>query len=62
MTSLSGKVAIVTGSSRDIGRAIALTLGGNGANVVVTYAGNQDKAEEVISTVKANGSDAMLQI
>ncbi len=59
MASLSGKVAIVTGSSRGIGRAIAERLGRDGANVVVTYAGNRDKAEEVVSVIKANGSDAI---
>ncbi len=59
MASLSGKVAIITGSSRGIGRAIAERLGRDGANVVVTYAGNRDKAEEVVSVIKANGSDAI---
>jgi 3-oxoacyl-[acyl-carrier protein] reductase len=59
MASLSGKVAIVTGSSRGIGRAIAERLGRDGANVVVTYAGNRDKAEEVVSVIKTNGSDAI---
>jgi 3-oxoacyl-[acyl-carrier protein] reductase len=56
---LSGKVALVTGSSRGIGRAIALRLGRDGANVVVTYAGNKDKAEEVVSAIKANGAKAI---
>jgi 3-oxoacyl-[acyl-carrier protein] reductase len=59
MGSLSGKVAIVTGSSRGIGRALAERLGRDGAKVVITYAGNRDKAEEVVSVVKANGSDAI---
>lgn len=59
MASLSGKVAIVTGSSRGIGRAIALRLGQEGANVVVTYVGNRDKAEDVVSSIKASGSDAI---
>jgi 3-oxoacyl-[acyl-carrier protein] reductase len=59
MASLSGKVAIVTGSSRGIGRAIAQRLGRDGANMVVTYAGNRDKAEEVVSVIKTNGSDAI---
>ncbi|MEW6497964.1 MAG: SDR family NAD(P)-dependent oxidoreductase, partial [Cyanobacteriota bacterium] len=40
MGNLAGKVAIVTGSSRGIGRAIAERLGRDGANVVVTYVGN----------------------
>lgn len=59
MASLSGKVAIVTGSSRGIGRALAERLGRDGAKVVVTYAGNVEKAQEVVSTIKANGSDAI---
>jgi 3-oxoacyl-[acyl-carrier protein] reductase len=59
MSSLKGKVAIVTGSSRGIGRAIAQRLGKDGANVVVTYAGNRDKAEEVVSTIETHGSEAI---
>jgi 3-oxoacyl-[acyl-carrier protein] reductase len=59
MTSLTGKVAIVTGSSRGIGRAIAYRLGQEGANVVVTYVGNRAKAEDVVSSIKANGSNAI---
>ncbi len=59
MPSLKGKVAIVTGSSRGIGRAIAERLGRDGANVIVTYVGNQDKAEEVVSTIRAAGSEAI---
>jgi 3-oxoacyl-[acyl-carrier protein] reductase len=57
--SLQGKVAIVTGSSRGIGRAIAERLGRDGANVVVTFAGNRDKAEEVVKTIEATGSKAI---
>ncbi|MBD2604619.1 SDR family oxidoreductase [Scytonema hofmannii FACHB-248] len=57
--SLRGKVAIVTGSSRGIGRAIAERLGRDGADVVVTFAGNRDKAEEVVQTIKATGSKAI---
>ncbi|MBW4599314.1 MAG: SDR family oxidoreductase [Calothrix sp. FI2-JRJ7] len=59
MAYLSGKVAIVTGSSRGIGRAIAERLGRDGASVVVTYAGNQEKALEVVEAIKAKGSDAI---
>lgn len=55
---VEGKVAIVTGSSRGIGRAIAQRLGKDGANVVVTYSGNRDKAEEVVSTIEASGAKA----
>jgi 3-oxoacyl-[acyl-carrier protein] reductase len=59
MASLAGKVAIVTGSSRGIGRAIAERLGQDGAKVVVTYVGNRDKAEEVVAAIEARGSEAI---
>lgn len=59
MSSIKGKVAIVTGASRGIGRAIAERLGRDGANVVVTYVGNRDKAEEVLSAIKTSGSEAI---
>lgn len=59
MSSLQGKVAIVTGSSRGIGRAIAERLGRDGANVVITYAGNRDKAQEVVRAIEAGGSQAI---
>lgn len=56
---LSGKVALVTGSSRGIGKAIALRLGQDGANVVVNYAGSADKAQEVVATLEAKGGKAI---
>jgi 3-oxoacyl-[acyl-carrier protein] reductase len=59
MSSLSGKVAIVTGSSRGIGRGIAERLGRDGANVVVTYAGNREKAEDVVKAIASVGSKAI---
>ena len=59
MKKLTGKTAIVTGSSRGIGRAIAERLSADGANVVVTFHGNRDKAEEAVATIKANGVDAI---
>lgn len=59
MSSLVGKVALVTGASRGIGRAIAERLGRDGANVVITYAGNREKAEAVVETIQSNGVQAI---
>ncbi|KHF39813.1 3-oxoacyl-[acyl-carrier-protein] reductase [Halalkalibacter okhensis] len=56
---LQGKIAIVTGASRGIGRATAIELGRNGANVVVNYAGSQERAEQVVAEIKALGVDAL---
>jgi 3-oxoacyl-[acyl-carrier protein] reductase len=50
----------VTGSSRGIGRAIAERLGRDGAHVVVTYAGNKDKAEAVARNIGAGGSRVLV--
>ena len=55
---LTGKIALVTGASRGIGRQIAVTLAGYGATVVVNYNGSQAKAEEVVSGIEANGGHA----
>lgn len=50
---LTGKVALVTGSARGIGQAIALRLAEDGASLVINYAGSVDKANEVVETIKA---------
>ena len=57
---LSGKIALVTGASRGIGRAIAIRLASDGAKVVVNFAGNLAKAQEVKEIIEANGGEAML--
>ncbi|PSB48717.1 SDR family oxidoreductase [Chamaesiphon polymorphus] len=59
MSSLTGKVAIVTASSRGIGRSIALRLGRDGAAVVVNYVASPEKAEAVVTEIIANGGRAI---
>jgi 3-oxoacyl-[acyl-carrier protein] reductase len=59
MSSLSGKVAIVTGSSRGIGARIATRLAQAGAGVVVNYAGRRDAAEQVVQSIEAGGGRAL---
>ncbi|MFE1962497.1 SDR family oxidoreductase [Streptomyces sp. NPDC059479] len=52
-------VAIVTGSSRGIGRAIAERLGADGANVIVNYRSEREAADKVVSTIEASGGQAV---
>lgn len=56
---LKDKVALVTGGSRGIGRAICLELAEQGAKVVVNYAGSQGAAEEVVALIKEKGGEAI---
>ena len=56
---LDGKVALVTGSGRGIGAAIAVELGRLGAKVVVNYAKSVESAEKVVAEIKSLGSDAV---
>lgn len=56
---LEGKVAVVTGGSRGIGRAIVEDLAANGAKVVVNYHSNADAAQEVVAGIVANGGTAV---
>ena len=59
MKSLSGKVAIVTGASNGIGRAIAERLADNGAIVVVNYSKSAEKAQQVVAGIQAKGGKAL---
>ena len=56
---LSGKVALVTGAGRGIGRAIALTLAGYGADVAVNYSGSKEAAEKTADEIRALGRRAI---
>ncbi len=56
---LHGRVALITGSSRGIGRAIALELAARGADVVVNYLRKRSAAEEVVSGIEAQGRRAI---
>ena len=56
----TGKHALITGSSRGIGRGIALKLAGDGARVAVHYVGNERAAKETLAEVRKRGSDGLL--
>ena len=55
-----GKVAVVTGGVRDIGRAISLKLAAEGAKVVVNYHGSHDLAQQTLDEIEAAGGQAIL--
>jgi acetoacetyl-CoA reductase len=60
MAELAGAVAVVTGASRGLGRAISEELGRGGAKVVVNYSSSQGPAEEVAAKVSENGGEAII--
>ena len=55
---LEGKVALVTGAGRGIGKQIALTLAGRGADIAVNYNGSRERAEETAEQIRALGRRA----
>ena len=59
-TPLKGKVALVTGAGRNIGRAIALALADAGAKVAVNVRGSRDEGQAVVDEIAARGGDALL--
>lgn len=61
MFRLDGKVAVVTGGSRGIGRAISLALAKAGAHVVVNYAGNEAAAAETLALIERAGGKGELR-
>ncbi|EDR03622.1 uncharacterized protein LACBIDRAFT_306995 [Laccaria bicolor S238N-H82] len=61
-TSLLGKVAIVTGSSRSIGASVAKCLGEHGANVVVNYVNDAKAADEVVQAIRSQGKGGAIAV
>ena len=59
MTPLSGRVALVTGASRGIGRACAIKLGALGARVAVNYNKSATAADDVVARIRAGGGEAL---
>ncbi len=57
---LNGKVAIVTGASRGLGRAISVKLAAIGARVVINYCHSQEKAQQVMEEIEKQGGEAIL--
>ena len=60
MDTLKGKVAVVTGGSRDIGRAVSIKLAQEGAKVCINYCHSEAKARETLHLIKEAGGEAIL--
>ena len=60
MMGLAGKVAVITGGSRGIGRAVARCLAENGAKVVVNYLSQAEAARETAELLESLGAEALL--
>ena len=58
MMDLTGKTALITGASRGIGKAIALKLAGQGANIAIPYLGDPAEAEQAQRKSRPLGSSA----
>lgn len=56
---LKGQSALVTGANSGIGKAVAIAMGNDGANVVVNYITHPEAADEVVQTIKKNGGNAI---
>ncbi|MBT8370473.1 MAG: 3-oxoacyl-ACP reductase FabG [Deltaproteobacteria bacterium] len=56
---LEGKVALVTGSSRGVGKAVALGFAASGADVIINYTSNQNAADNVVSEIESMGRSAV---
>ncbi|MBC7269874.1 MAG: SDR family NAD(P)-dependent oxidoreductase [Streptomyces sp.] len=59
MTDLTGKTALITGSARGIGKAIALRYAKLGANIVLNYSANTANAEQALKEVRDHGGQAI---
>ncbi|MEM5563776.1 SDR family oxidoreductase [Psychroserpens sp. AS72] len=59
MNNLNNKVILVTGSSRGIGKEIAILLAKNGAKIIVNHSNSQKEAEDTVDEIKQNGGDAI---
>lgn len=60
MNSFAGKVAIVTGGARDIGKQVSMKMAAAGAKVCINYLGNREAAEETLKLIKEAGGEAIV--